>query len=347
MGSNFHFETVGFIGLGAMGKPMARNLIEKLPTGSRIYLFDVVATGVHELCESHPKKCCQCSSPQEVAEKSVSCEIRRTLNKGNDDTDNGCSQQNVVITMLPEGEHVRSVYIGSPYAISSTNLSGKLLIDCSTIDTASSLQVRKHVGEKYPTAAFYDAPVSGGVVGASDGTLAIFLGCDEHDGNLSKLNGVLSLMGRNIIPCGAPSRGLVAKIANNYLSGIIGIAATEAMDMGIRAGLNPRILKRVIDAGAAQNYLCERSNPVPRLNPDAAASKGYKPDFKVELMRKDMVLAVEMSSRVGCQNVLGEVSVKTYDGACNDSRCKGLDSKVIFRYLGGNEDWEKDFPRGD
>ena len=255
-------------------------------------------------------------------------------------------KQNVVITMLPEGEHVRSVYIGSPSAICSTNLSGKLLVDCSTIDTASSLKVMKHIREKYPTAAFYDAPVSGGVIGAENGTLAIFLGCDEQDGNLSSLTDVLTLMGENIIPCGAPSHGLVAKLANNYLYGIIGIASTEAMDMGMRAGLDPRVLTRVIGAGAAQNTTCEKFNPVPHLIPTAASSWGYQPGFKVELMRKDMALALEMSRRVGCQNVLGEVSVKTYDGACNDPRCRNLDAKVVFRYLGGNEDWEKDFPRG-
>jgi len=147
--------------------------------------------------------------------------------------------------MLPEGRHVKTVYMEGPDSICSSDISNKLLIDCSTIDTASSLVVKDYIKDKFPSASFYDAPVSGGVVGAKKGTIAFFLGCEGTDSNLPRLQALLSLMGKQIIPCGGPTFGLAAKLSNNYLSGIIAIACSEAMDMGMRSGLDPRVLAKV------------------------------------------------------------------------------------------------------
>jgi len=244
--------------------------------------------------------------------------------------------------MLPEGKHVRLVYMdGGSKSICSSDVSGKLLIDCSTIDTASSLAVKDYIAEKFPTTSFYDAPVSGGVVGAQKGTIAFFLGCDGSDPNLPQVTRLLSLMGRDVIPCGGPSKGLAAKLSNNYLSGVIAIAVSEAMDMGMRSGLDPRVLAKVYAAGTAQNTICDRFCPVPGVYPEAPSSKGYINGFKVQLMRKDFSLALEMAKRVGSKNVLGQVGLETYDGASKDPRCVDLDSRVVYRYLGGNEDWQK------
>lgn len=242
--------------------------------------------------------------------------------------------------MVPEGSHVRSVYLDEEAGVFSSDVSGKMLIDCSTIDTATSLQVKDHMTQRYPSASFYDAPVSGGVVGAIKGSIAFFLGCSDGDPNLPVLRSLLSLMGKQIIPCGGPSLGLAAKLSNNYLSGIIAIACSEAMDMGMRSGLDPKVLAKVYAAGTAQNAICDRFNPCPGVYPDAPSSNGYKGGFKVQLMRKDFSLAVDMAKRVGSKNVLGEVGLETYDGASKDSRCRDLDSRVVYRYLGGREDWQ-------
>lgn len=247
--------------------------------------------------------------------------------------------------MLPEGRHVKSVYLEGPDSICASNIDGKLLIDCSTIDTASSLAVKDHITKEFPSASFYDAPVSGGVVGAEKGTIAIFLGCDESDPNLSRITKFLELMGKQIIPCGGPSLGLAAKLSNNYLSGIIAIACSEAMDMGMRSGLDPRVLAKVYAAGTAQNTICDRFCPVPGVYPEAPSSNGYKNGFKVQLMRKDFSLAMQMAERAGSKNVLGEAGLATYEGASNDDNCRDLDSRVVFRYLGGNENWKK--PNGE
>ncbi|KAF2133761.1 hypothetical protein P153DRAFT_392415 [Dothidotthia symphoricarpi CBS 119687] len=311
------FKTVGFIGLGAMGRPMLAHLANKLPRESHIWIFDVLEQAVDELCADYPDKVSKAMSARDVADK-----------------------VDTVITMVPEGSHVRSVYLDPKNGVCSTDISNKLLIDCSTIDTATSLAVKNHIAENFPTASFYDSPVSGGVVGAIKGTIAIFLGCSESDPNLERLTKLMGLMGKQIIPCGGPSLGLAAKLSNNYLSGVIAIACSEAFDMGMRSGLDPRTLARVYAAGTAQNTICDKFCPVPGVYSEAPSTGGYKQGFKVQLMRKDFGLAVDMANRVGAKNVLGDVGLQTYDGAAKDPRCKDLDSRVVYRYLGGQENWQ-------
>lgn len=149
-------------------------------------------------------------------------------------------------------------------------------------------------------------------------------------------------MGDKLIPCGGPSLGIAAKLSNNYLSGIIAIACSEAMDMGMKSGLDPRVLAQVYSAGNAQNTICDTFNPVPGVYPDAPSSNGYQKGFKVQLMKKDFSLALDMARRVGSTNVLGSVGLQTYKEASEDERCKDLDSRIVFRYLGGNENWKAD-----
>lgn len=242
--------------------------------------------------------------------------------------------------MLPEGHHVKQVYLDNSNGIVNANIGGKVFIDCSTIDTASSIEVGKTIREKHPTASFYDAPVSGGVLGAKKATLGIFLGCDESDPNFPPLKEILGMMGNNIIACGGPSLGLVSKLANNYLSGTIAIATAEAMNMGMRAGVNARTLAAVISAGSGKNHIADKFNPVPGICPEAPSSNAYQGGFKVELMRKDMTLATQMATSVGAETALAAASLQTYNDACADPRCAGLDSRVVYRYLGGNENWE-------
>ena len=245
--------------------------------------------------------------------------------------------------MLPEGKNVKMAYLSAD-GICSGNIDCKLLIDCSTIDIASFLEVQDHITNLSPSTFFYDAPASGGAIGAKNGTTAFFLGCSQDDDEeIQILTELLSLMGSEVIPCGGPSRGLAAKLSNNYLSGIIAIACSEAMDMGMRAGLDPRVLAKVYAAGTAQNTICDQFCPVPGVYPEAPSSNGYRSGFKVQLMHKDFSLALDMAHRVGSRNVLGESGLMTYEGASMDARCRDLDSRVVFRYLGGNENWQSEY----
>lgn len=245
--------------------------------------------------------------------------------------------------MVPEGAHVRSVYLAPETGVLASDVSAKLLVDCSTIDTASSLDVREECLKRYPTAFFYDAPVSGGALGAEKGTLTFMAGCAEDDPKWPEVQALLETMGKSIVACGGPSLGLTAKLCNNYCSGLIAIATSEAMNIGIRAGMDPRVLANVFRTSTAQSAIADKFNPVPGLSPEAPPSHGYQGGFKVQLMRKDFSLAVDTARRVGAKTVLSGIGLETYDGASKDPRCRDLDSRVVYRYLGGREDWQKDF----
>lgn len=243
--------------------------------------------------------------------------------------------------MVPEGSHVRSVYLESETGVlASSYLDNKVLIDCSTIDTASSLAVRDVCAENYPTARFYDSPVSGGVLGAEKGSLTFMLGCSTTNSDLPLLEKLLGLMGGNIFPCGGSSLGLVSKLCNNYCSGLIAIAVSEAMNIGIKSGIDPRVLANVFHTSTAQSAICDDWCPVPGLCPEAPASKGYQGGFRVELMKKDFGLAVDAAERVGAKLALGKEGLGVYEGASTDEGCKGLDSRVVYRHLGGEEYWK-------
>lgn len=247
--------------------------------------------------------------------------------------------------MLPEGTHVKSVYldpsVGIIAALSTLPPTPKLLIDCSTIDTASNLHIKHCLAAASPSTTFYDAPVSGGVLGAATGTIAFFLGSEATDPTLPRLTALLGTMGSQVIPCGGPSLGLAAKLSNNYLSGLVTIATAEAMDLGMRSGIDARVLASVFAAGTAQNAICDRFNPVPGVCPRAPSSDGYRGGFRVQLMRKDVGLALDMARRVGSRNALGAVALGVYAAASEAEDCRDLDSRVVYRYLGGVENWEK------
>lgn len=254
------------------------------------------------------------------------------------------SEQDVIFSMVPEGSHVRAVYLTPETGVLASDLGPKILIDCSTIDTGTSLAVRHETVKKHPKARFYDAPVSGGVIGAERGTLTFMVGCAEDNSDYRLLDSLLSLMGGNIFACGGASLGLTAKLCNNYTSSLISIATVEAMNIGMAAGMDPRVLANIFHTSTAQSAICDDWNPVPGICPDAPASKGYKGGFRINLMRKDVGLAIDSADRLGVKLAIGREGWKVYDEASRDPRCEGRDSRVIYRYLGGNEEWSKKFP---
>ncbi|KAL4869858.1 hypothetical protein BDV12DRAFT_166972 [Aspergillus spectabilis] len=300
------FTHIGFIELGAMGKHMAEQLAKKLPDYARVSVFDVAKSPIEELVGIYPGKIVGCTSPRNVAERS-----------------------DFILSMVPEGSHVKSVYLDEKIGVTSIDLQDRVLIDCSTIDIATSLLVKQHIAKHHPSASFYDAPVSGGTLGAEKGTIAFFLGCSEDDTKMPVLKELLGLMGKQIILCGKPSLGLAAKLCNNYLSGLIAIASADSLNMGIKADLDPRVLSRVF-----------AFNPCPGVVPGAPSSNGYEGGFKVQLMKKDFSLAVNMAESVGATLALGQQGLKTYEAASNDPECF---DRVVFRYIGGDENWAQKF----
>lgn len=167
------------------------------------------------------------------------------------------------------------------------------------------------------------------------------LGCNEDDPKLPLLKELLGAMGSSIFPCGGFSLGLTAKLCNNYCSGLIAIATAEALNIGIKSGMDPSVLARVFTKSTAQSTINDKWNPVPGVCPNAPASKDYQGGFKVQLMKKDFNLAVEMAKRVGAQLRLGEPGLAVYNEASEDVACRDRDSRVVFRRIGGVENWKE------
>ncbi|KAF4890444.1 Cytochrome P450 monooxygenase atE [Colletotrichum fructicola] len=191
---------------------MASNLAAKLAKDYKICIYDVSQEAMKSFVEAHGQSVSICHSPKEVSQ-------------GTD----------IIFTMLPEGSHVRAVYLDPVDGILHSKISARLLLDCSTIDTETSLAVSTAVKSRFPDVAFYDAPVSGGTLGAVAASLTLMVGCSENDSNWSLVEGLLGLVGKNIIACGGPGMGLTAKLCNNYCSGLISLATAEAMNIGMRS----------------------------------------------------------------------------------------------------------------
>jgi 3-hydroxyisobutyrate dehydrogenase len=331
-------KNIGWVGLGLMGLPMAKNIIGKTDKSTKVYVYDVAQEAIQRLVDQGQGKVEACSSSKEVADKSVRHVLLSILpttivhqSQQIVHTDL-VSPQDVILSMVPEGSHVRAVYLNPESGVLASNLNSKILIDCSTIDTGTSLAVRDATVDKHPKARFYDAPVSGGVIGAEQATLTFMLGCSEDNADVKFLTELLSLMGGNIFPCGGPSLGLTAKLCNNYTSAMISLATSESMNIGMRAGMDPRVLANIFHTSTAQSAILDDWCPVPGLCPDAPTSKGYKPGFRIELMKKDIGLAVDTAKRLGARLAIGEAGLKVYEDTAKGKNlpgCKGSVRNVL------------------
>lgn len=228
--------------------------------------------------------------------------------------------------MLPEPRHVKGVLTS---IFSTPPRTRKLFIDCSTIDIATSLAVGARV-QSCSLSEFVDAPVSGGVVGAQAGTLTFMLGAPAV--LLPEVVPALSHMGTRVLHCGPVGSGLAGKLANNYLLAITNIATAEAMNLGVKLGLEKKVLKDLINVSSGRCWSSEVNNPVD------TATRGFEGGFGIALMKKDLGLAIEAAEEVGAKLAMGGRASEVYESAEKDEDCKGRDFSVVYRWLGGNED---------
>lgn len=289
---------IGFIGLGHMGSPMARNLLKHQ---HQVFVFDISSEAINQLTQAGAK-----------AAKSLT-----DLAKNVD----------VIITMLPTGEHVQKICLGAEGLFTHAK-SGTLFIDSSSIavDTARELN-------KQATAAgmqMIDAPVSGGVAAADAGSLTFMVGAAEND--FARAKPILECMGKAVIHAGTSGTGQAAKICNNMILGISMIAVSEAFALGKKLGLDPQKFYEISSKASGQCWSMTSYCPVPGILPNVPSNRDYAPGFTTAMMLKDLRLSQSAAQNVGASTPLGAEATALYTLFNNQGNSQ-LDFSAVIQFI--------------
>ena len=250
---------IGFIGVGTMGLPMAVNLVKK---GFAVIAFDLNPAAVKAAAGVGT------TAAASAAEAVAGADL--------------------VITMLPSSPHVESAFTGDGGVLMAAR-KGTLLVDMSTIDPAVTRRLAAAAAER--GLRFVDAPVSGGVPRATDGTLAIMVGGAPADFEAARP--ALAAMGANVIHVGPVGSGEVVKLCNNLIAGVAAVAVSEAFRIAEGFGVDPKVVTEVIAKSSGNTWVMEHMHPVPGLVARSASTNEYRPGFMTDLMCKDVGLAVD------------------------------------------------------
>ena len=270
---------IGFLGLGNMGAPMARNLLK---AGHRLSVFDLSEAAVAALVEAGATAA---ASPAALARTDVE----------------------LIVSMLPAAAQVKGVYLGADGLIAQVR-PGVMLIDSSTIDPLSAREVT--AAARAHDNPMLDAPVSGGTGAAAAGTLTFMVGGTAED--FERARPVLAAMGRNIVHCGDAGNGQVAKVANNLLLGISMIGVAEAMSLGVALGMDPQVLAGILNTSSGRCWSSDTYNPFPGVLDNVPAARGYSGGFGSDLMLKDLGLATDAARHARQPVPLGATAQQLY-----------------------------------
>lgn len=287
---------IGFIGLGHMGLPMAKNLLK---AGFVVTGFDLEQKALTLFSDAG----------------GLIANSLETL----------AMDQDILITMLQTGQQVENVCIGKDRLLENAKKSA-LHIDCSTIDVQSSRKIH-HQADTLKLLSV-DAPVSGGVAGASAGTLTFMVG-----GTISAFNKaqpILSHMGKKIIYTGDAGSGQASKICNNMMLGISMIAVSEAFVLGEKLGLTPQKLHEVVTNASGKCWVTEHYVPVAGILPNVPANNNYEPGFTAAMMLKDLLLSQQSSKDVNLSTPMGNLATELYLKA-TEAGIRDLDFSAIIK----------------
>jgi 3-hydroxyisobutyrate dehydrogenase len=294
--------TIGFIGLGNMGLPMAHNLVK---AGHAVRGFDLQSAPVERFAAVGGE------SAASIAD--------------------ACRSADVVVTMLPAGEQVRDSYLDDAGVIAHAKPAA-LLIDSSTIDVATARVVSDAAAQQ--GLAMLDAPVSGGVGGAQAGTLTFMVGGTEEA--FVRARPILDAMGKTIVHAGGSGNGQAAKICNNMILGVSMIAVAEAFLLAERLGLDAQKLFDISSKSSGQCWSMTSYCPVPGPVPSSPANRDFQAGFTAAMMLKDLKLAQEAARSSGAATPLGAGAAALYAQYVEQGKA-AEDFSGIIRYLRGNE----------
>jgi 3-hydroxyisobutyrate dehydrogenase len=267
---------IGFVGLGNMGGPMARNLAA---AGHEVKVFDLVPELAAAVTGGRPQQ------------SAAAC----------------AADVEVFVSMLPAGRHVAALYLGDDGIIASA-APGTLLIDCSTIDPGTARSVAEAARQR--GLELLDAPVSGGTAGAEAGTLTFIVGGSAP--GLTRARPLFEAMGRTVFHAGASGAGQIAKICNNMLLAVLMAGTAEALALGVSNGLDPVTLSEIMKQSSGGNWALNVYNPYPGVMEGVPASRGYQGGFLVDLMNKDLGLAMETAEASGNSVPMGALAKNLY-----------------------------------
>lgn len=295
-------SNIAFIGLGNMGGPMASNLLKK---GHQVTVFDLVEASVAALVNEGAQ-----------AARDAKAAVR---------------EADVVVTMLPAAAHVKSLYLGDEGIISASR-EGTLFIDSSTIDADTA----RLVGNAAMSASrlFVDAPVSGGVAGAKAGTLTFIVGGTDEAVEIARP--VLNDMGKSVFHAGEAGAGQVAKICNNMLLAVLMAGTSEALQLAIDNGLDPKVMSDIMLESSGCNWTLQKYNPCPGVMQGVPASNDYNGGFMTKLMNKDLNLAMAAASLSGSATPMAATAQNLYKFHQNNGNAD-KDFSSIFRFFDKSE----------
>lgn len=291
-------KRVGFLGLGNMGLPMVKNLLKN---GYTVTAYDINKDFV------------------KLAEEAGA--------KGSSTVKDTARDQDVVVTMLPNTNIVEEARLGKDgiYEHASENA---LIIDSSTISPIASQKMTEQGTAK--KLRIIDAPVSGGVNGAINGTLTFMVGCRKEDFEETKT--FLSGMGKNIVHCGGAGTGQIAKICNNLALAIQMISVCEALNLGEKLGIDPKVLSGIMSTSTSNCWSVNAYNPRPGIMPNVPSSNNYDGGFGVSLIKKDLSIVLDSAAQVNLDLQFGQKAIKYY----HDMDLKGMGKKdfsIVYRYI--------------
>ena len=295
-------EQVAFIGVGNMGNPMAENLMK---SGKKVKVFD-------------------------VSKKMIEKAKEKNLDVAENLDDLITNELTTVITMLPEGKHSKEVYVGENGIINKVS-NTCLLIDCSTIDIQTSIEIGKKAAEK--GIKMIDAPVSGGVMGAQKATLNIMVGGSKDA--FERALPILKIMGKNIYHAGEIGSGNGAKICNNLSLGITMIAASESLMLAKRLNIDIKKVHEVMKNASGNSWPISVYPPLPGLIDGTPSNNKYKPGFSAGMMNKDLKLANDCAKIANASTPLGKMALDIYSKFCDEGN-SSKDFSAISKLMGGD-----------
>jgi 3-hydroxyisobutyrate dehydrogenase len=294
-----HSIKIGFIGLGAMGYPMATRLLQ---AGFDVTVYDVRHEPMEKLHHEHGAK--MAHSLQELAGK-----------------------QDVIITMLQTGEQVRKICLGE-HGIYLNTKPNAIHIDTSSIDIETTREL--HESAVLSETRSLDAPVSGGIAGATNGQLTFAVGGDEA--TLQEVMPVLNAMAKRVVHVGGPGNGQAAKICNNMILGISMIAISEAFTLGQQLGLTPEKFFEFAANASGQCWSMTSYCPVPGIIENVPSNNHYKPGFAAQLMLKDLHLSQQAAQSINFETILGKKAEELYQ-AFVDQQKEPIDFSGIIKMM--------------